>query len=334
MTITAKELAAMLGLSAAAVSMALNGKSGVSESTRERVLQAARENNFDFSKIRDKAEISRGTLVFLIYKCHGAVVGDTPFFSALSDSIADICRSAGYQLNIRYLYEENTAHDLRALLSEDIRGVILLGTELRPENYDPFSVFPLPMVVLDTYFDGINQDCVLINNIQGSYLATTHLIAKRKQQPGYLRSSYSIGNFEERADGFYKAIRHNGMATGASIVHRLAPSTEGAYADMKAVIEQGELLASCYFADNDLIAAGAMRALKEAGYRIPQDIGIIGFDNIPMCESLDPPLTTVHVPKQALGRLAVERLIRKISTPVDCLVKTEVSTALIQRRSL
>lgn len=334
MAITAKELAAMLGLSAAAVSMALNGKPGVSESTRERVLQVAREQNFDFSKIRDKEAADVGTLTFLIYKRHGAVVGDTPFFAALSDSVADVCHSARYRLNIRYLYEENVERDLRALLAEDIRGVLLLGTEMRPEAFRPFSDFPLPMVILDTYFEGIERDCVLINNMQGAYIATNHLIAKRKQQPGYLRSSYSIGNFEERADGFYKAIRHNGMATGASIVHRLAPSVEGAYADMKTVIEQREPLAECYFADNDLIAAGAMRALKEAGYHVPRDIGVVGFDNIPMCESLDPPLTTVHVPKQILGRLAVEQLVQKVNAPTGWPVKIEVETTLVQRGSL
>ena len=84
------------------------------------------------------------------------------------------------------------------------------------------------------------------------------------------------------------------------------------------------------FADNDLIAAGAMRALKEAGYRIPEDIGIVGFDNTSMCEFLDPPMTTIHVPKQAMGQLAVEQLLRLIQKRSAAPVKIEVGTMLIK----
>lgn len=334
MSITAKELAQKLGLSAAAVSMALNNKPGVSESTRDRVLKAAKEYGFDFSRQRLTEESKKGTIAFLMYRRHGAVVGDTLFFSSLSEGVANACRTTGYRMNMQYLHKENCRAELRNLLGADTKGVILLGTELRAEDFAPFATFPLPMVVLDTYFEGITKDCVLINNIQGAFTATNYLISKRKQQPGYLRSSYSIGNFEERADGFYKAIRRNGLSPSASVVHRLAPSVEGAYADMKALIEQGEKLASCYFADNDLIAAGAMRALKEAGYRVPEDIGIIGFDNTSMCEITEPPLTTIHVPKQAMGQLAVERLTSIMDGKPSANIKIEISTTLVKRSSL
>lgn len=334
MPITAKELARKLGLSAAAVSMALNNKPGVSESTREKVIRAAKEAGYEFGKLRTKEDTPKGSIAFLLYRRHGAVVGDTPFFSSLTDGVENACRSAGYLLNMHYVYEENVQQELKLLAAQDTKGVILLGTELREEDFAPFADFSLPLMVLDTYFEGISKDCILINNVQGAFLATNYIISKRKQQPGYLRSSYSIGNFDERADGFYKAIRHNGMATGASIVHRLAPSVEGAYADMKALIGQGEPLAACYFADNDLIAAGAMRAFKEAGYRIPEDIGIVGFDNTAMCELLEPPMTTIHVPKQAMGQLAVEQLLRLIQKCSAAPVKIEVGTTLIKRGTL
>ena len=334
MSITAKELAQHLGLSAAAVSMALNNKPGVSESTRERVIAAAKKAGYEFGNLHPAEDDPKGSIAFLFYRRHGAVVGDTQFFSSLTDGVEIACRNAGYQLNMHYVYEGNVVRELRTLLSPDTKGVILLGTELRQEDFAPFISFALPLVVLDTYFEGIPKDCILINNVQGAFLATNYIISKRKKQPGYLRSSYSIGNFEERADGFYKAIRHNGMAPGGSIVHRLAPSVEGAYADMKALIVQGERLAECYFADNDLIAAGAMRALKEAGYRIPEDIGIVGFDNTAMCELLAPPLTTIHVPKQAMGQLAVERLLSVIGNKAAVNAKIAVATTLVKRSSI
>lgn len=334
MSITAKELARQLGISAAAVSMALNNKPGVSERTRERILAAAREADFDFSRIRTPAEQKRGSITCLLYVKHGAVIRDTSFFSSLTGGISDACRAKGYELKLQYLYEENVRELLRTIPGTDTSGVILLGTEMRQEDFQPFALFPLPLVVLDTYFEGITRDCVLINNVQGAYLATNHLISRRKQQPGYLRSSYPISNFDERADGFYKAIRHNGMATGASIVHRLAPSVDGAYSDMLALIRQGEPLAGCYFADNDDIAAGAMRAMKECGYRIPEDIGVVGFDNTALCELFDPPITTIHVPKQAMGAIAVTKLVDIITGPPMPQTKTELETTLVKRGSL
>ena len=177
-------------------------------------------------------------------------------------------------------------------------------------------------------------DCVRINNIQGAFIATDYIINKRKQQPGYMHSAYSISNFEERADGFYKAIRANGMSTSKCIVHHLTPSLEGACADMRALIESDEELAPCYFADNDYIAVGAITALKEAGYRIPEDIAVIGFDDLPLCEYLSPPLTTIHVPKQYLGETAARRMAQIIETKSRTPVKTEVSTTLVKRKSV
>ena len=111
----------------------------------------------------------------------------------------------------------------------------------------------------------------------------------------------------------------------------------GAYADMKELLAGNEPLARCYFADNDLIAAGAMKAFREAGLRIPQDVAVIGFDNTSLCEMLDPPLTTVNVPKQALGRTAVLRLQELMSAQTGAVresTKTALSTSLVRRASV
>ena len=173
----------------------------------------------------------------------------------------------------------------------------------------------------------------MINNTQGAYLATKYLIRKCRTQPGYLRSSYWISNFEARADGFYKAIREAGMSTSHSLVHRLPPSQEGAYSDMKEIFRT-EQPAKCYFADNDLIAIGAMQALREAGFRIPEDVSVIGFDDISAAEYVSPPLTTVEVPKSYLGETAVERLVQMIEGHSLQPLKVEVFTRLIRRKSV
>ncbi len=335
MSITAKELAKKLNLSAAAVSMALNGKPGVSTETRRLVREAAETYGYDFTRISEKHQTT-GSIYFIIYKKHGAVVDDTPFFSQLSEGIADTCKKEGYKLIISYIYGNDSDFDeqLKNVQYSDCIGIILLGTEMTPEDVKHFQKLPLPLVLLDTYFETVTCNYVLINNVQGAYLATSHLIQKTKKQPGYLRSSYPIGNFAERNSGFFKAVRAYGMSSSKSIVHMLTPSIDGAYADMKDILENNEELAPCYFADNDLIAVGAMKALKEYGYSIPKDIAVVGFDNVPLSRLIEPSLSTINVPKQYMGEMAVKRLITLITEKGAQPIKIEISTQLVERRSV
>ena len=335
MSITAKELAKQLGLSESAVSLALNNKPGVSTATRKRVFEAAEASGYDFSRKAVARAGKRGTIGFVVYRKSGAVVSDTPFFAALTDGVSAGCRRERYDCVIRYLYEDDDITDqIHALNLAQFSGVILLATEMDENSLRIFTRFQTPMVILDACFEKLPFNYILINNIQGAFIATEHLIRRRRAQPGYLRSAYPISNFEQRADGFYKAVRAAGMSTASSPVIRLTPSQEGAYADMKRLLASGEKPANCYFADNDLIAIGAMQALREYGLRIPEDVGLVGFDDLPPCEYLNPPLTTVMVPKLFMGEAAVSRVVRLIEGGPEPVVKIEVSTRLIVRKSV
>lgn len=335
MSITAKELAAKLGLSESAISLALNDKPGVSRETRRRVIEAAKAYGYDFSKKASAATGRKGTICFAIYKKSGAVVSDTPFFSTLTDGISMGCRRQHYDCVVRYLYEDDDIADqVYTLGASQFSGMILLATEIDEGTLKGFNRLSIPMVVLDAYYEKLDFNFILINNVQGAYMATEHLIKKRRTQPGYLRSDYWISNFEQRADGFYKAIRAAGMSTAKSQVLRLTPSQEGAYADMKRLLNAGERPVDCYFADNDLIAIGAILALKEAGYRVPEDVAVVGFDDMPACEYMDPQLTTIMVPKLFMGETAAMRVIQLIEGANTQPLKIEVSTKLVRRRSV
>ncbi|MBR7174862.1 MAG: LacI family DNA-binding transcriptional regulator [Clostridia bacterium] len=334
-TITAKELARLLHLSESAVSLALNNKPGVSRETRKRVVEEARTRGYDFSRKATATDKKKGTICFAVYRKSGAVVGDTPFFSELTDGISVSCRREGYECMIRYLYEdEDLREQIYDLRVAHFAGAIVLATEMDEQTLTLFDRVEIPVVFLDAYFERPEYNFVLINNSQGAYLATKYLIRKCRTQPGYLRSAYWISNFDARADGFYKAIREAGMSTSNSPVFRLAPSQDGAYADLRDLLNAGEKPAKCYFADNDLIAIGAMQALKEAGYRIPEDVSVVGFDDISSSEYVSPPLTTIQVPKTTLGETAVVRVAQMIEGKNRYPLKIEVSTRLIRRKSV
>ncbi|MDR1060343.1 MAG: LacI family DNA-binding transcriptional regulator, partial [Clostridiales bacterium] len=335
MPITAKELAKKLNLSAAAVSMALNNKPGVSYQTRKEVNAAAKRYGYDFARLSERRFGAGVSVCFILYKRQGAIVADTPFFSQLSEGIEAGCKNARIKLQISYMHKcDDVGRQLEDIVYSGCSGIILLGTEMLPEDLVPFNGLVVPMVLLDAYFDTLACDCVLINNVQGSFLATDYLISKTKKQPGYLHSTYTIGNFEERADGFYKALRHHGMSTSKSIVHKLTPSVDGAYADMLALLEGGEETAPCYFADNDWIAIGAMKAFAAKGRRIPGDVSLVGFDDVPAAGFVEPALTTVNVPKRYMGEAAARRLIEIMGDRRQSPVKTEVMTSLALRGSV
>ena len=158
MSISAKELAQKLNISAATVSMVLNRKPGISEKTRNLVLDAAREYGYDFSKKWDTAE-EKGSILYVIYKKHGTVVADTPFFSQLTEGIEQACKGKGFELQITYFYEnKDIGAQIQELSEKNCQGILLLGTEMDVEYFQPFTRLKVPMVVLDTYFEELDCD--------------------------------------------------------------------------------------------------------------------------------------------------------------------------------
>lgn len=345
MNISSKELARILNLSPATVSMALNNKPGISEATRSLVLETAR--SYGYHEKKSSRPSGRNIIHFIIYKKHGAVVADTPFFSQVIEGINQQCRLENCDLQISYFYEygdiEAQLSELRALPQS---GILLLGTEIAPENLRYFQDFGLPIVLLDCYDDMMDIDSVLINNVQGAYRATSWLLEAGHTRVGYLKSRVEISNFRERADGYYKALRTHGISTSHPYVHAVTPIAEEAYQELISLLSEGPELATAYFADNDIIAAAAIRAFRQKGYRIPEDISIIGFDDMPFCQLIDPPLSTMHVQKESLGAQAVLRLNARIRHEAENArlprpkqrsmdtIKIEISTILVERGSV
>lgn len=335
MSVSAKDLAAKLNISAATVSMVLNNKPGISEATRMKVLAAARQYGYVFKpRSSDPSTDYSKVINFVIYKKHGTVVTDTPFFTELMEGIVQACEDAAYLPKISYHYADASfSAQAEKNLYRNSAGLILLGTEMDAEDLLQFLRLDVTTVVLDAYFEEVAADYVLINNVQGAYLATSHLIACGHQSVGYLKSSVHISNFAERANGYYNALRHHGISTSHPYVIELAPQTEQGYADMLRYLEGNPPLATAYFADNDIIAAAAMRGFAKFNYRLPEDISIIGFDDMPFCQLTTPALSTMRVPKRIMGSTAVKRLLEKLQGETE-LLKISVATELTARASV
>jgi DNA-binding LacI/PurR family transcriptional regulator len=330
-----QDIAKAAGVSPGTVSNALNNRKGVSKEKREKILEIA--ESLGYYKSGGSKE-GKNTIRFIIYKKHGFVVTDTPFFSALIEGVERECRSSGYELLVSHIiHSEHSKDNIMGIIrQEEVAGILLLATEMSEGDMEPFKGLSIPVVVVDSYFKKENFDFVLMNNSAGTYRAVSYLIEKGHRDIGILDSSIDINNFYYRRVGFSEALRDNNLDNNNNKCRfLLEPTLEGSYRDMKALLLREELkLPTAFFALNDIIAFGAIRALTEKGFRVPEQISVIGFDDMPFCEISNPRLTTVKVFKQAIGKSAVKRLIQRINEDIDTCQKTELDTELVIRESV
>lgn len=331
MKVLVSDIAKKAGVSSGTVSNALNNRKGISEEKRDEILRIAREMGY-LKKTSKDTKVLR----FMILNRRAHVVGDTPFFSELIRGIETECSAQGYELLISHVtVEENQNVSIDDVLKQDqVDGVILLGTEMDIKNLAAFSHMMIPTVIVDTIFRSQSYDFVAINNIDGTYEIVSYLIAKGHQKIGIINSAYQINNFKERKLGYEQALIDHQLTIYPEYEAMVEPSLDGAYTDMKSylqsVLEEGIELPSAYFAVNDNIALGAMKAFKD----LKLDISIVGFDDLPLCGYCDPPLTTVSVDKINLGRRAVRRLVEKIKESDDSNLQILVGTKVIYRESV
>jgi LacI family transcriptional regulator len=329
MAVTVKDIARRTGVSSATVSMVMNNRPGIGEDVRIKILNTAKELGYERQNQPFHSRVKNLNLV--MYKKHGDVVSDTPFFTELTQGIELQTRKSGWNLLVSYYYESHShAEQIGALAASSCRGIILLATEMYGEDLARFSSVPVPMVLLDNTFDEANLDSITINNIQGSGQAVKHLEKLGHRNIGHLKSSVGINNFTERRAGYLRGLPD---ASSAVYTVPIASTSERAYEDMRTYLASGPEIPGAFFADNDIIAISCIRALREAGYRIPADVSVIGFDDIPACDIVDPPLTTMRVPRRTMGMLAVEQLFRRINGDVSENIRIEVNTSLVLRSS-
>jgi len=333
---SSKDLAELLGISPATVSMALNGRHGINEQTKQQVLEAAKKYGITKRERKSQNTAHIRFINLLVYKKHGLVFGDTPFFSAVIEGISNHARELGFGLQVSYYYANQSEEEqIKLVNSSGCSGVIVFATEMMYSDQNFLSRINLPIVILDSYIESAPYSAVLIDNTQGAYEAVKHLYESGHKNVGFIASSVEINNFRERFEGFQKAVSEfSGSIYDANKVIRVTPTTDGAYNDMIAFLANKPIMESAYFADNDIIASSCMRALVENGYKIPQDISMIGFDDMPISYSISPKLTTMHVPKTSLGRYAVSRLMEIIHDKNNAIIKSAIRTELVIRDSV
>ncbi|WNQ08921.1 LacI family DNA-binding transcriptional regulator [Paenibacillus aurantius] len=335
-----EDIAKLAGVSKAAVSLALNGKPGIGAETRERILQIARESGY-MPKSKSSETGPQKSLVFLAFTNSGIVLEEyyrQPFFRELIQHTEERCRSKGFSLLFRSVNMESFEQEIELVASEHREsGVILLGTNLSRPEIESISRKLPHLVVLDTSFETLPVHFVQINNGMGAYQAGSSLCRMGHTEIGYVASSVRINNFNDRRRGFETALAENGMSLAEKDVFTCSPTvltSQPSLADQFAAYRKRQgRLPGALFCECDYIAISAIKTLTELGVRIPEEISVIGFDNISEAVIVSPELTTIHVEKERMAQLAVDLLVQTLEDPSLARVKTLVDTTYVERQS-
>lgn len=308
---TNKEIARQLDISPAALSLVLNNKPGVSGATRERVL--AKIEEMGYAHLIKKGAQQSTNICFVVYKRHGEILDQHPFFLLLMESVESQARKYGFSILLmtidnRYPIEPQIAQ----LDSMDARGAVIFATEMLEEDLAFLSKLRMPFVALDNDFTRANINTVSINNQMGTYQAVEHLVKLGHSKIGYLKCRTRIASYVERERGFRDALAEFGLELEQQYIYETRYTEEGSYQDFKACLSEGAQLPTALVTDDDTIASGVMKVLQEKGIAIPEAISIVGFNDRPSCEISSPPLTSVNVPRQSFGAEAIDSLMRLI----------------------
>ncbi|WP_342471699.1 LacI family DNA-binding transcriptional regulator [Metasolibacillus sp. FSL H7-0170] len=333
-----EDIAKLANVSKSAVSLALNGKKGISEKTRDKILRIADENGYMHkSSTSEKMKFSKLTVRFL-------VVTDTsfmqeqyekkPFFSELIQSVQEQCAQFGCELTLSTMDLKSLLENKFEYTAADQDGVILLGTNLTKEQILLIKNQFRKLVVLDSLVPELEVDFVVMNNRMGIFQAVQHLVDLGHKNVGYIKSEERIPNLDERQESFKQAVERYGL-DNSFVKYQLTSNHIGINRSFQKWIEkiqQEGNAPTALLCENDYLAISTIKSLIDMGIRVPEQVSVIGFDNINESVVITPELTTIHVDKQQMAAMAVRRL-NSLIREEEMSIKVMVDTKLIFRKS-
>jgi LacI family transcriptional regulator len=337
MNITIKEIAAIAKVSPATVSLALNNKPGIREATRQKIRKIAQTLEDERNKQHAFTRITKGSIRFLKIVKHGQVLNrdHEVFISRYIDGMEQEARANGYNLEINTFKTPDVRETIAHLKDASIDGLIVLGTEFNDRDFGPFESLDIPIGILDTNFDFKNFDFVDMDNIEAVFQIIHHFIEHNHQEIGFIKSPVEVRNFELRYLGFQRALNYFEIPYNNKYVFSVNSTFDGAYHDMLQILKKGPKLPTALFSSNDLIAYACIKAFKEMGIMVPDDVSIIGFDDLPMSAMMDPPLTTMKVSQRQIGQMAIRLILGRIDCSFSApTIKINIGGELISRKSV
>jgi len=327
--VTLKMVAERAEVSVNTASRAINNKPDINEETKKRVLQIAKELGY----IRNAAAVAlrtkkTGTI--------GVVIADNsnPFYAEVLNGIEEAAREKNYHIILantqRDYQKEEEAINL--LLAKRVDGLLITPVQDRDDDIKKLIEANIPFVIVGRDFENIEVDAVYNNEVKGGFLSTEYLIKQGHKRialiNGFLHKSPAKG----RLEGYKKALNKYRIPLDESLISVGDINIEDGYERTKQMLEKN-LDFTAIFAYNDMMAFGSIQAIREKGLRIPEDIGLVGYDDIPFCSLMDPALTTIRLKKQELGIESVKLLLSRINSNRKKTKKIMLDVDIIVRKT-
>lgn len=329
---TMQDIADRLNISKNAVSLALNNKPGVSEETRQMVLSLATKLNYEFSR-NSSSLSSKNILVFI----PEYIRDDSHFYNDIYWSVDYYSDRIGYIAIMTTITEEMQRNKSLPKIAEEISfiGILLVG--VFDELYISFLENKCENILsIDHSYYDQPVPSVVTANLEGAYVLTKHVISCGHKKIGFIGSIHSTSSLYERWCGFNKALKDFNITTGKNYNIQKPSPLNVLLSDpeeLKSAIEDLEELPTAFICGGDRIAIACIEALRMLSLKVPEDISVVGFDDIEMAKYIQPPLTTMHVRRKEMGHVAVKQIIKQ---SVEKLQPDRISLApsLILRSSL
>ena len=310
--ITITDIAKKLGISASTVSRALSGHPDVKESTKKHVLKLANEYNFKPNPIAQSLKNNKTTII-------GVIVPEIKhdFFSSAISGIEEVAYNCGYTIIVCQSNEsyEREIINTNSMIQQRVAGVIASISQNTSSSAHFNSVVDhgIPLVFFDRASEDITTSKVIIDNAKGACEATAHLIDRGYKKIAHLAGPQTLEICRERLKGYRLALKESDLIVEEELIQYRGLDEIDGYTSMDKLLNQKNI-PDAIFAVNATVAIGAYQRIREAGLKIPSQIGIVGFSNNKMMTLVDPPMTAVSQPSFEMGKKAAEILIETIES--------------------
>lgn len=326
-----EDIARLSGFSRSTVSRVVNGDPNVKESTRERIQEVIRSVNYRPNIAAQRLASGHSRVIGLVIPVEVSELFTDPYFPVLIQGVSAACNALDHLLMLWLADRQYEGQMIRQILSGGlIEGVVLAAERIREPLIDALHGGDLPYVVIGQHPRLTQATSIDVENVIGAQKAVEHLLALGRRRIGAIAGPSDAVAGIDRLTGYQYALVANGISLQNELIVEGDFSEASGYAAMQTLLRRQ---VDAVFAASDMMAMGAMRAIHEAGLRIPQDVAVVGFDDMPLAAQLQPPLTTVRQPIRQTGYVAAEILISQIQEPASPPQQVILPTELVIRGS-